>query len=483
MSSKKPNIVLITADQWRGDCVGYRSPFHPVMTPHINQLAAEGIDFTRAYADCPICMPQRATVLSGKTGATLGKTFNFGGKSRTFDDCSESLPSLLSQKGGYQTKAIGKMHFSPPRSRVGFDHVTLHPNDYVNWLEDVGYGGLYRGHGLGGNEIYPAVSAVPERYSHTHWIVEQSARFISQRDPDNPFFLWMVFEAPHSPFDPPEPYDRMYDNFTIPEPIKGKWQQEENPYTIVEKEKSLKFDEISDEALKESRRKYYGQISHIDYQLGRFLGELKSKGLYDNTVIIFTADHGEHLGDYGLFGKTTYLYGSADVPLIVKPHKDANLDHLGIQCDKNVITADIYNTILDFANVEATATDGLSLVDTVKSVDNERTVFGECSYDGLGNAFASKGKFKYVYFAKGGNELLFDNEKDPYDLEDLSKVAEYDEIKSDLKAKLIDFLAKRNRKMVKDNELVKVDVSTDFSKARNSNPFAWRGPMHFGQGY
>ena len=114
------------------------------------------------------------------------------------------------------------MHFWPERARFGFEDVSLHPNDYVNFLEEQGWGGFYRGHGLGGNEVYPAVSAVPEHLTHTHWIVDEGIRFLQRRDPDCPFMLWLVFEAPHSPFDPPEPFDRMYDDFEIPEAVSGR---------------------------------------------------------------------------------------------------------------------------------------------------------------------------------------------------------------------------------------------------------------------
>lgn len=481
MAVNRPNIVLITADQWRGDCVGYRSHRHPVMTPHINQLAAEGIDFTHAYTDCPVCMPQRATILSGKTGASLGVLSNFNCRTPVEDEYT--LPRLLFREGGYQTNAIGKMHFSPARARLGFEHVTLHPNDYVIWLEDMGYGGMYRGHGLGGNEVYPATSAVPERFSHTHWIVDQSVRFLSERDPENPFFLWMVFEAPHSPFDPPEPYDRMYDNFTIPAPIMGEWQKTECPLSVTEKTIRYKFNDLNGEMLEESRRKYYGQITHIDYQLGRFLGELKSLKLYDNTVIIFTSDHGEHLGDFGLFGKTTFLSGSADVPLIIKPAENADFKGLGKQCSTPVLTADIYTTILGFAGIESDPGDGKSLADTVAGKNDNRTIFGEFGENGFGTAFAVHGNYKYIYYVKGGKELLFDVDSDPDNIYNLAHDPQFCGIKENLRAALIEFLVKRNRPMIKDNNLAITEPKSNPDKNRTANPFALRGPMHYGQGY
>lgn len=483
MNHPLPNIVVITADQWRGDCIGYRSRRHPVMSPHVNQLAAEGIDFTNAYADCPICMPQRATLLSGLTGATFGETFNFG--CRTPVSPERSLPHLLSSERNYQTKAIGKMHFSPARARLGFDDINLHPDDYVNWLEDVGYGGLFRGHGLGGNEVYPAVSAVPERFSHTNWIVEQSCRFLSQRDPESPFFLWMVFEAPHSPFDPPAPYDRFYDNFSIPEPLHADWQDTHMPQELSDKIESFKFENLTPEMIAEARRKYYGQITHIDYQLGRFLGELKSKGLYENTTIVFTADHGEHLGDFGLFGKTTYLTGSGDVPLIVKPaisQKDGL--RRGMTCTHPVLTADIYTSILNCAGVAHDPGDGLDLFETSKSVGSDRVICGECSTGDFRTAFAANAQYKYIYFAVNGREMLFDMEKDPDNLHDLSGESASTAEKNVLKDELFRFLSERNRKgLVHDEAFVRLPGNSHPERLRPQNPFAWRGPMHFGGGY
>ncbi|MCY4061209.1 MAG: sulfatase-like hydrolase/transferase, partial [Chloroflexi bacterium] len=196
-AGEKPNIVYIVLDQWRGDCLGIADSAHPVMTPHFDQIAYEGIWYNRAYADCPVCMPQRATMLTGFTGGQHGMPHNFMSGPRSPIALEQSLPFRLTREAGYQTKAVGKMHFWPERARFGFEDISLHPNDYVNFLEEQGYGGFYRGHGLGGNEVYPAVSAVPERLTHTHWIVDEGIRFLGRRDPDCPFMLWMVFEAPH----------------------------------------------------------------------------------------------------------------------------------------------------------------------------------------------------------------------------------------------------------------------------------------------
>ena len=351
-SGEKPNIVYIVLDQWRGDCLGIADSAHPVMTPHFDQIAYEGAWYRRAYADCPVCMPQRATMLTGFTASQHGFTNNNMNGPRSPIAAEHSLPARLTREAGYQTKAIGKMHFWPARARFGFEHISLHPDDYLNFLEDQGYGGFYRGHGLGGNEVYPAVSALPEHLTHTHWIVDESIRFLSQRDPEHPFMLWMVFEAPHSPFDPPEPYDRMYDDFDIPEPVIGDWVgMEDEPASLVADRIARKADRVSPQVLARARRHYYGQITHIDYQLGRFFGELKSKGLYDDSVIVITSDHGEHLGDHQLFAKYTYLESSARVPIILRLPKAQG--RYNQRVDTPALTADIAPTLLELAGLDA----------------------------------------------------------------------------------------------------------------------------------
>jgi arylsulfatase len=132
MTDARPNIVLITADQWRGDCLGYQRTRHPVMTPHTNQLAAEGVSFKHAYVECPVCMPQRVTLLTGQVASRFGLPRNF--TQCPLINSTLTLPGRLTRQAGYQTKAIGKMHFIPDRARFGFEHVTLHPNDYGDWM-------------------------------------------------------------------------------------------------------------------------------------------------------------------------------------------------------------------------------------------------------------------------------------------------------------------------------------------------------------
>ena len=367
------------------------------------------------------------------------------------------------------------MHFYPERARFGFEDISLHPNDYVNFLEEQGYGGFYRGHGLGGNEVYPAISAVPERLTHTHWIVDEGIRFLQRRDPECPFMLWMVFEAPHSPFDPPEPFDRFYDDFDIPQAVIGDWVGgDDEPVALVTERIRRKADRLPPQVVRRLRQHYYGQITHIDYQLGRFFGELKGKGLYDNTVIVITSDHGEHLGDHQLYGKYTYLESSARVPIIMRLPQ-----HHGVynrRVDTPALTADIVPTLLHLAGLQPDASmDGVSLLD----LPADRVIYGETRH----SVFATDGKLKFIYYFAGGVEQLFDISNDPDDSHNLAFQPQYAAAKARLRSDLLAYLVSNERPAVVDGDLLVTEATLDFDALRARNTAAWRGPLRYGQGY
>ncbi len=474
-SVEKPNIVYIVLDQWRGDCLGIADSAHPVMTPHFDQIAYEGAWYERAYADCPICMPQRATMLTGFTASQHGMPYNNMSGPRTAIAQEHSLPFRVTREAGYQTKAVGKMHFYPERARFGFEDISLHPNDYVNFLEERGYGGFYRGHGLGGNEVYPAVSAVPEPLTHTHWIVDEGIRFLGRRDPECPFMLFMVFEAPHSPFDPPEPLNRLYDDFEIPDAVIGDWVNAPGePNALIAQRISNKADRVTPPILQRLRRHYYAQITHIDYQLGRLFGELKSKGLYDNTVIVITSDHGEHLGDHCLFAKYTFLESAARVPIIMRLPREHGIYNR--REDAPALTADIVPTLLQLAGLQPDpAMDGKSLLD----LPAERILYGETRH----SVFATDGRFKYIYYFDHAIEHLFDLRSDSDDVHNLAGLPTYADTQAALKAGLIAYLGANERPAVVDGALVATETQLDYDGLRAQNTAAWRGPLRYGQGY
>ena len=474
--SQKPNMIYIVADQWRGDCLGLYRNQHPVMTPHLNQLACEGVNYTRGYADCPLCMPQRATMLTGKTGSQTRCIKNFNTETAPTIDPQQTLPGRLTLEAGYQTKAIGKMHFAPHRTRHGFEHVSLHPDDYLWWLEEQGQGGSFRAHGLGGNEVYPTESVNDQRYYHTTWIVDQAIRFLEQRDPANPFFLFIVFEAPHSPFDPPPPYDRMYDNFSIPAPVEGDWCEHDYPASFRAKRTISKYDLMQPEAITEARRRYYGQMTHLDYQLGRLFGSLQTHKIYQETAIAFTSDHGECLGDHGVFAKHSFLESAARVPYILRLPNSLREQYPIQDAETPVLTADLCPTLLQLAGLQADASaEGQSLLEP----SGREYIFGETPESAM---VLGKG-YKYIYYTTGDTEHLFHIDQDSNDQCNLAGQAEHAEIQSTLKNRLIAYLNKNESPMVNDGALVQNPVNYDAKELRRRNPLACRGPMHGGDGY
>ena len=197
----KPNILLITTDQQRYDTLGHHAP-RWLRTPHLDNLAREGITFDRAYTDNPLCVPTRVTIMSGRS-VWRHRMLNNGITSDVLGH-EGTMPALM-RDAGYQTMAIGKMHFGPERARHGFDEIIL-PADYYREMRDRGLPLQPMRHGLGQNELYPGMATVPEALTLTAWLCDQAALFIRERrDPTRPFFLWLSFSKPHPPLDPPEP--------------------------------------------------------------------------------------------------------------------------------------------------------------------------------------------------------------------------------------------------------------------------------------
>jgi arylsulfatase len=456
MTDKRPNILLITTDQQRFDTIAAHGNGY-IDTPHLDWLSDEGISYARAYADCPICMPSRATIMTGKAGYALGLT---GNSNADFPLARETtLPALLGA-AGYQTRAQGKMHFHPVRAHYGFQTMEL-PMDYYRERHrlSVGDASLPKEHGVGENEMQAVISTVHENDSLTHWTVRRSIDFLETRDSTRPFFLWTSFTKPHPPFDPPANYWALYANRTMPAPVIGDWSAdaETMPTGMLEPTWLLNnVQRMSAEQLANSRRAYYACITHIDYTLGLLFARMREMELLENTWIIFTSDHGENLGDHRMGAKSNFMEGSAHIPMIVRPPAAAWEPNplAGRRVDTLVSLADVMPTILGIAGVAAdsiprdmTGTDMLRLVE---NADGEREFFGE---SGRFLCVVS-GTMKYHYCVAGGAELLFDLETDPHEQHDLSTSADYATHRDRLRGKLTAHLSARGSRFVRDGALV-----------------------------
>lgn len=419
----RDNILLITTDQQRFDTIQALGASY-VFTPHLNYLAAEGISFTNCYSDCPICVPSRTTIMIGNRGYESGVVSNAAHTRVMMErtDAKTTLPSLLTN-AGYQTKAMGKMHFSPARAHYGFEEMTL-PLDYMRMYDKNQECARPKIHGVGECEIEPVLSTVDVKDSITTWTVDGSVDFLETRDPTRPFFLWTSFTKPHPPFDPCRDYWELYRDISVPEPIRGDWSKtlETTPQGFLAGTyENTNIHLFSSEQIRASRRAYYALITQIDYALGRLFGCLREQNLLENTWVIFTSDHGEMLGDHFMAHKNLFFEGSAHVPLIIMPP-------LGRTFERNCINPylaeinDIYPTILSIAGIplpsHATGTDLMKLCE-------DRSFFGTS----LNQHFCvMEHQMKLIYCACGGHTLLFDLKKDPYETHDCSHDPEYQEV-------------------------------------------------------
>lgn len=457
----RDNILLITTDQQRFDTInalGNRSIF----TPHLNYLAESGIAFTRCYADCPICVPSRTTIMTGQRGFESGVVSNQTHESvmTAATEARTTLPAILTD-AGYQTKAMGKMHFEPARAHYGFEEMTL-PLDYMRQYDHRPGGARPKLHG-GECEVEPVISSVDVKDSMTQWITDGAVDFLETRDPKRPFFLWTSYTKPHPPFDPCQDFWELYDKIPMPEAVHGDWSRtlEEVPQGFMEgcyENTNMHF--FGPEQVAAVRRAYYAMITQVDYSLGRLFGCLRENGLFQNTWIIFTADHGEMLGDHFMSQKNLFFEGSAHVPLIIVPPQ-GRFANTNRKVDVTAEIADLYPTILSMAGVPVPAhAKGKNLLKET----GERVFFG----NSLNNHFCvMENRVKLVYCATGNHTLLFDLNHDPMERHDLSNDPAWAAEKERLWKLLLDHTAEYTPEALQDGQFIPREAPSCAADVKN----------------
>ncbi|WP_326975016.1 sulfatase-like hydrolase/transferase [Caproicibacter sp. BJN0012] len=447
---KKPNVLFITTDQQRYDTIAALGN-REIYTPHLNWLADEGISFTNCYSACPLCMPARATIMTGLQAQHHGLTGNDSNvlpmKGRA------TLPGILTANG-YQTRAEGKMHFAPMRACYGFEHIDL-PMDYFNEKRREGKAST-RLHGVGENEVEPVINCMEERETLTHWIVDRSVDFVENRDPTRPFFLWTSFPKPHPPLDPLLQYWKLYEDAQIAPPEVGDWATDLSRAPLGFYRATFALNNswrMTEEQLVRSKKAYYACITQIDYNLGILFARMRELNLLENTWIIFTSDHGDMMGDHRMGAKYNHLEGSCHVPLIIKPPAEFGSsvkEFAGQRCEKTVTLADLMPTILSICGAEYNGeTDGTDLL-RYRKTPEDRIFFGSCENRYF--AVIDKG-WKYLQTNCNGDELMFHLEEDPKELHDLSKDEAFAEKKEELKALLIREVERSNPGLVENGRL------------------------------
>lgn len=422
---------MIFTDQQRFDALGAAgNPL--VKTPNLDRLAKEGCMYTNCMTPSPLCQPARAVVTSGIAASRLGCLENNDPKCI---DRENALPALL-HKAGYYAMAVGKMHFSnkPYEEDYGMDRMILSEetrgvrftkdpedvvfDDYDRFLMGNHFWGWDKPTEIGYNEIKPLLNPLPSQYHVTRWCGDESIGFIeSRKDNPQPFFLWASFVKPHVPYDCPRHLEGLYDPETMPEP----WTSSEDGTTgnplLSDYRKANEFDLYSRHARDLSLSYYFANITFVDEQIGRILEALDRSGKADNTLILFSSDHGDLMGDHGLFYKCFGFEGSMHVPLIMKWPS-----HIAKGSVRNDVVSlfDIYPTLLSVAGIPIPS-DDMPGRNILQCTHQEDFAFSEVLYPPKYLCHVRTKEWKYLFYQNGGTEALYHILDDPKELKDLSK--------------------------------------------------------------
>lgn len=490
------HVLLITADQFRGDCLGLVG--HPqVKTPNLDELASNGVAFTNHFAGAAPCSPARACLYTG----LYQMNNRVCGNGSPLDSRHDTLP-LAMRRGGYDPQLFGYTDQSvDPRDVADADprlttyegilpgftprlYMSDHAAPWLHWLEERGYQGPLSYPEIEypeGGPCDPPVQ-IPPRYQADEtltafltdelirWLGEQTVT-LSQKVKAPGWFAHISYIRPHPPFSVPEPYNSMYSTEAVTEFL-GETDSEINSrkhpflaYVLEKLSKSgfvpgveglVKDWDVS--AFQTIAAIYYGMVTEVDTQIGRIITALKQHGMWENTLIVFTSDHGEMLGDQGLLGKHGYFDQSYHIPLIIRD-PDQSIAH-GNQVSAFSEASDVFPTIMELLDLPIPATlDGSSLAPFVRGQqpDNWRE-YAHWEFDFRDvvnqrveqrfqipsercNLCVLRGeRYKYVHFA-GLAPLLFDLEHDPQEKNNVVELPEYQSVRITMAEALLEWRA------------------------------------------
>jgi arylsulfatase len=398
-SASRPNVLLVCTDHWFSALFGVAG--HPaVQTPTLDTLARSGVRFANAYSECPVCIPARRTLMTGTSPRTHGD--------RVFKETlpMPALPTLAQtfRDAGYQAYAVGKLHVYPQRDRIGFDDVVLDEegrtqygvtDDYELFLGDRGYAGRQFDHGMSNNEYVTRPWHLPEETHATNWATREMCRAIKRRDPTRPAFWYLSYRHPHPPLVPLQAYLNLYRDVEIDAPFCGDWAKDPDalPYALQASRATGEY--LTPEQIAAARRAFYALCTHIDHQLRVVIGVLREETLLDDTILMFTADHGDMLGNHGLWAKRLFYAPAANVPMLLVG------DLCGIPIPPPV--------------------EGLSMVGERRRA----WLYGEIGEDAAATRMVHDGRYKLIYYPTGNHRQLFDLREDPQERHDLAGAPEH----------------------------------------------------------
>ncbi|PKS09883.1 hypothetical protein jhhlp_004506 [Lomentospora prolificans] len=439
---KKPNILYIMADQLAAPLLKMYNPKSQIKTPNLDALAAKAVQFDSAYCPSPLCAPSRMSMITGLLPLKIGAYDNAA-------QISSDIPTYAHylRLAGYQTVLAGKMHFIGDQLHGYETRLTsdIYPGDFgwvVNWDEPDTRLEWYHN----ASSILQAGTCVrSNQLDYDEEVMYKSTQFLYDhvREGPNarPFCLTVSLTHPHDPYTIEEKYWDLYEGVDIdlPEVKIPKEQQDPHSKRLL-KVCDLWDEDFTDEQIKKARRAYYGAVSYVDECIGRLLDTLKRCRLDDDTIVVFSGDHGDMLGERGLWYKMSYFENSVRVPLLVYDPKNYEPHRV----TANVSTLDILPTMCDLVGIkpmEGLPLDGKSLLPHLQGRAGHDKVYGEYTGEGTISPLImiKDGPWKYIHCPTDGTQL-FNLERDPQELVNLAlllqkvqpRTAEEDEAKAKL---------------------------------------------------
>ncbi len=462
MSGQRPNVLWVCTDQQRYDTIGALGNEY-VSTPNIDRLVGEGVAFTHAYCQTPICTPSRGSFLTGMYPSAIH--VNGNGNAR-FPERPRLVTRMLAD-AGYDCGLVGKLHLSSASGRIeervddGYRYWEYSHAPRDDWPEGHGYAYWVREKGYVLGELIRDLDGVPAELHQTTWCAEKTIEFMRQ-EREGPWLASVNIYDPHPPFNPPKSYRDLFDVGQMPGALfkesdlaqqeklaavdfqsKGRRPEELDIPSPIVPQSPTKGDWLTAESggARDSRSlqaAYYAMIKLIDDQLGRMLEALEESGQKDNTVIIFTSDHGETLGDHGLIQKGCRFYeGLVRVPLIFS--WPGQIEQ-GVQSDALVELLDKAPTLLELAGLDVPDyMQGRSLLPLLQGGIQEHRDFVRCEFydaldlpDGTLATMYRDRRYKLVVYHGHGLGELYDLEEDPEEFENMWDEPEAQPLKLDL---------------------------------------------------
>lgn len=429
------NVLFILSDEHARDISGcYGNQI--VKTPHIDALSARGVTFDNAYCNSPICVPSRASLATGE----YAHRTRYWDNAHPYDGRAPTWHHHL-REAGHDVVSIGKLHFRGPEDDVGFSE-SQQPIYVVDGLGDVL--GLIRKEG----SPRKAASAMADKAGYgssgyvdfDNRVAGAAEDWLKARagNSDKPWVLYVSFVIPHFPLIAPKEFYEMYADVPIPKPDQYDHAEQPSHPGVDAYRNTFNYDDyFDDDKLRVALQAYYGMCSYLDHNIGRVLSALAEAGLEDDTSVIYASDHGESLGNRGLWGKSVLYEDSAAIPMIMA---GPGIEQ-GVRCETPVSLVDIYPTIIqtagDTLDDRESALPGSDLCEIARNPVKDRVVFSEYHAAGSwsGGFMVRKGDWKLIYYV-GHKPQLFNLADDPREKKDLSGQEKTKKIQSELEAEL-----------------------------------------------